>query len=183
MTVTALRVTALLIALATSPGICLAQGVQNTASGRFEPLDSNGDGVVSKLEYNSDALFSAIDSDRNNRISAQELQAILGNVGSPMSSAQERILYADSNSDGEIDDEELRRGIEARFRELDANKDGNVDLPELTLPVSLVLRHLPLGIACRAAACARPRLEDRRHVTLRRCGEERVASSRTRNEP
>ena len=131
MAVTALRVTALLIALASSPGLCLAQGVPTTASGRFELLDSNGDGVVSKLEYNSDALFSAIDSDRNNRISAQELQAILGEQFDGMPSAQDRILYADSNSDGEIDDEELRRGIETRFRELDANKDGNVDLPEL----------------------------------------------------
>ena len=132
MAVTALRITALLLACVAVSGICLAQGVPNTASGRFEILDRNGDGVVSKLEYNSDALFSAIDSDHNNRISAQELQAILGEQFAGMPSAQERILYADSNSDGEIDDEELRRGIEARFRELDANKDGNVDLPELT---------------------------------------------------
>ena len=132
MAITALRVTVLLLACVASPGVCLAQGIPNTASGRFELLDSNGDGVVSKLEYNSDALFSAIDSDRNNRISAQELQAILGEHFEGMPSAQERILYADSNSDGEIDDEELRRGIETRFRELDVNKDGNVDLPELT---------------------------------------------------
>ena len=65
-------------------------------------------------------------------IPRQELQAILGEHWDGMPSAQERILYADSNSDGEIDDEELRRSIEARFRELDINKDGNVDLPELT---------------------------------------------------
>ena|SRR5687768_5270793 len=130
MLVSVLRVTALLLALAAVSGICSAQAL-TTASDRFEVLDRNGDGVVSKLEYNSDALFSAIDTDRNNRISAQELQAILGEQFDGMPSAQDRILYADSNSDGEIDDEELRRGIEARFRELDANKDGNVDLPEL----------------------------------------------------
>ena len=131
MAVTVPRAAVLLFALAASPGICLAQAVPTTASGRFEILDRNGDGVVSKLEYNSDALFSAIDTDHNNRISAQELQAILGEQFDGMPSAQDRILYADSNSDGEIDDEELRRGIETRFRELDANKDGNVDLPEL----------------------------------------------------
>ena len=132
MATTALRATALLLAWGAASGMCWAQAVPNTAAGRFEVLDRNGDGVVSKLEYNSDALFSAIDTDHNNRISAQELQAILGEQFDGMPSAQERILYADSNSDGEIDDEELRRGIEARFRELDANKDGNVDLPELT---------------------------------------------------
>jgi len=131
MAVFVLRATVLCLALAGASDICSAQAVPTTASGRFEVLDRNGDGVVSKLEYNSDALFSAIDTDRNNRISAQELQAILGEQFDGMPSAQDRILYADSNSDGEIDDEELRRGIEARFRELDANKDGNVDLPEL----------------------------------------------------
>ena len=132
MAVNVLRTTVLFLALAGASAICAAQVNLETAADRFEVLDSNRDGVVSKLEYNSDALFSAIDSDHNNRISAQELQAILGEQFAGMPSAQERILYADSNSDGEIDDEELRRGIEARFRELDANKDGNVDLPELT---------------------------------------------------
>ena len=48
-----------------------------------------------------------------------------------MPSVADWIRIADSNSDGELNDEELRRRIETRFRELDANKDGNVDLPEL----------------------------------------------------
>jgi hypothetical protein len=46
-------------------------------------------------------------------------------------SAADRIGYADSNSDGELDDEELRRHIETRFRLLDVNGDDEVDLPEL----------------------------------------------------
>ena len=33
--------------------------------------------------------------------------------------------------DGQLSDEELRRGLGIRFTSLDSNKDGNVDLAEL----------------------------------------------------
>ena len=126
-----LRATVLFLALAGASDICSAQAPLETASSRFEVLDRNRDGVVSKLEYNSDALFSSIDRDRNHRITAQELQAVFGEQWDGMPSAADRIRFADSNSDGELDGEELRRSIETRFRELDANKDDNGDLPEL----------------------------------------------------
>lgn len=131
MAVSILRAATLLLALVAASDTCLAQADTTTASGRFKILDRNGDGVVSKLEYNSDALFSAMDTDHNNRISEKELQAILGPQWDGELSAADRIGYADSNSDGELDDEELRRHIEARFRLLDVNKDDEVDLPEL----------------------------------------------------
>ncbi len=131
MIVSTLRAITVMMALTALPGICLAQADTTTASGRFKILDRNGDGVVSKLEYNSDALFSSMDTDRNNRISEKELQAILGPQWDGELSAADRIGYADSNSDGELDDEELRRHIETRFRLLDVNGDDEVDLPEL----------------------------------------------------
>ena len=131
MAVNVLRPTTLFLALAGASAICSAQVNLETAADRFNVLDSNRDGVVSKLEYNSDALFSSLDSDRNHRITAQELQATVGEQWEGVPSAADWIRIADSNSDGELNDEELRRRIETRFRELDANKDGNVDLPEL----------------------------------------------------
>ncbi len=115
MIVSTLRAITVMMALTALPGICLAQADTTTASGRFKILDRNGDGVVSKLEYNSDALFSSMDTDRNNRISEKELQAILGPQWDGELSAADRIGYADSNSDGELDDEVDLPELKSRF--------------------------------------------------------------------
>jgi Ca2+-binding EF-hand superfamily protein len=125
-----LRTTALL-ALASVPSICVAQVLPATATGRFEALDTNRDGVVSKGEYDSNALFSKLDGDHNNRISADELQAILGPQADGAPSAADRIRVADDNDDGELTDEELRHAAEMRFARLDTNNDGNLDLAEM----------------------------------------------------
>lgn len=122
---------ATLLALA-SAGACLAQGkVPSTAEARFATLDTNHDGVVSKDEYTTSALFSALDADHNYRITASELEAVLGPQGDGMPSAAERIRYLDRNGDGELNDEEVRNAAESRFNWLDKNQDGKLDLSEL----------------------------------------------------
>lgn len=132
MNVSVFRVSAVLLAFAAIPvGICVAQGLPATAEARFEALDANQDGVLSEYEYDSDAVFAALDYDHNGRISAAELQSLLGPEEDGAPSATYRISVADIDGDGELSDEELRRGIEFRFQWLDGNKDGNVDLPEL----------------------------------------------------
>lgn len=122
--------TLLLVGGSLAPAVCAAQGVPTTSSGRFEALDANDDGVVGKDEYNPDALFATIDGDRNMRITAAELEAILGPQGDGGLSAADRIRLADRNEDGELDHEELRRSAEMRFQWLDSNRDGNVGLDE-----------------------------------------------------
>jgi Ca2+-binding EF-hand superfamily protein len=112
-------------------GICAAQVIPASSEARFKMFDTNGDGVVNKLEYNSSALFSAIDSNDNNRISEEELQAVLGPQQDGMLSAADRIRVADGNQDGELTDEELRRAVEMRFAWLDQNMDGKLELSEM----------------------------------------------------
>ena len=102
-----------------------------TAADRFAQLDRNRDGVVSKDEYSADALFSLLDTDHNYRISAAELEAVLGPQDDGMPSAEDRIRNLDRNGDGELNDEELRTAAEARFQWLDKNADGKLDLSEL----------------------------------------------------
>lgn len=126
------RTCILLSALAWVPaGTCIAQALPTTAEEHFETLDTNRDGVVGKDEYESSNVFSQIDGNRDNRISADELEAILGPQEDGTPSAADRIRVADSNDDGELTDEELRRNAEMRFTWLDRNNDGNLDLAEM----------------------------------------------------
>lgn len=131
---------ACLVLLILAPGAGFAQ----TADARFNRLDSNGDGKVDKREYNSDAAFSALDSDKNNRISVAELEQVLGAQGDGRYSAADRMRNIDRNQDGELTDEELRRGANSRFQWLDTNGDDTVDLAEFKsgfgIPAPLIER-------------------------------------------
>ncbi len=127
-----LRINALTLALALLPaGICSAQGLPAMATARFQALDVNQDGVLSKYEYDSDAAFASLDNDRNGGLSAEELQALLGSEEDGAVSAAKRIVSSDLDNNGELSEDELRRSLDFRFQWLDSNKDGNVDLAEL----------------------------------------------------
>lgn len=108
-----------------------AQALAATATEYFETLDTNQDGRVEQGEYESSNLFTQLDADRNNRVTAAELEALLGPQEDGMPSAADRIRLADNNDDGELSDEELRRNAEMQFVRLDGNSDGYLDLAEL----------------------------------------------------
>lgn len=123
---------ALLLATAfASPGATARGQVPASATDRFAALDTNRDGSVSRDEYNADGLFSLLDEDHNYRVSASELDAVLGPQQDGMPSAADRIRNLDRNGDGELNDEELRNAAEARFQWLDTNDDSKLDLSEL----------------------------------------------------
>ena len=118
--------------LSIAAGLCLAgMASAQSADARFAELDTNRDGVVDKYEFDSNAAFSSMDADRNNRISAAEVEAMIGPQMDGMPSAADRIRGADENGDGELTEEELRRGAEYRFQWLDANRDDEVDISEM----------------------------------------------------
>lgn len=132
MATSILRVSACLLALALAPaGPSNAQTVTDTAAERLAALDADGDGLLSRYEYDSDAALAAMDNDRDNRITAAELQEFLGRVEDGAESASYRLSVVDQDGDGELTDAELRRGLDIRFTWLDSNKDGNVDRAEL----------------------------------------------------
>jgi len=129
--VAALRPALVLCLASMLPAVCSAQVSTVTAAQRLQALDANHDGVLSRYEYDSDAALAAMDTDRNGRISAEELQAYIGPGEQGGATAKERIVGSDVDNDGELSDEELRRSLDFRFKWLDKNKDGNVDLAEL----------------------------------------------------
>lgn len=132
-----LRLSVLTLGLAIAgPGLCDAPGTATQAlpegaEARFEYLDVNRDGVLSKYEYDSDVAFATADRDRNSLISPSELQEILGPPVPGVPTIADRLIIADLDSDGELDDGELRRALEMRFGWLDRNSDGNLDLDEM----------------------------------------------------
>ena len=127
------RIAVLLLALGFAlPGVSAEQEPTDAAAeARFKFLDANHDGVLSKYEYDSDAAFELMDSDHNASLSAAELQAILGAVQKGEPTAADRIVIADLDANGELDDAEMRRATEMRFSWLDRNSDGNLDQGEM----------------------------------------------------
>ncbi len=117
------------------PGLCDAPGTASQlpegAEARFAYLDVNRDGVLSKYEYDSDVVLEAADRDHNALLSPDELQEVLGPPVPGVPTVADRLIVADLDSDGELNDNELRRALEMRFGWLDRNSDGNLDLEEM----------------------------------------------------
>ena len=126
------RFTALLLCMGFAvPAASAESDLPATANARFDFLDVNRDGVLSKYEYDSDVAFETMDIDDDARLSAAELQEILGAIEQGVPSADDRIVVADLDGDGALDDAELRRALEMKFSWLDRNSDGNLDLDEM----------------------------------------------------
>ncbi len=127
------RIATLLIALCVAvPTMGHDKETAGPAEARFAFLDVNQDGVVSKYEYDSDVAFETMDGNHDKQLSAAELQSLMGGAQEDgATSASERIVIADLDRDGQLNEDELRRATEMRFTWLDHNRDGNLDVAEL----------------------------------------------------
>ena len=103
----------------------------------FSKLDTNGDGVISREEFNAynDKHFKELDTNKDGKLTLDELQ---GGYSQHTAHADgrthldERFDAADTNHDGSLDREEAKAMpmLSQYFDEVDANKDGKVTRQE-----------------------------------------------------
>jgi hypothetical protein len=116
-------------------GTAFAASAQNvplahSASERFNRLDVNHDGGLSKYEMDAEVVLHALDTDGDGMISPSELAPLFGPDTSE-ATALDRVRVADRTADDRLDADELDRATQKRFDWMDANKDGVLDQAEL----------------------------------------------------
>lgn len=97
---------------------------------RFERLDEDGDGALSREELSmlARARFDELDSDDDGAISVEELRELDG-VRDPKAT----FLRLDTDDDGRISHDELPDWMRARFENIDINDDGFIDEGEVKM--------------------------------------------------
>ncbi len=112
----------------------------------FKKMDANGDGSVSKAEFNAfhAKRFKGMDADKNGKVTLDELknerkQAMVNNG---LAHLDKRFAAADANHDGGLDKEESQAMpyVSMYFDEIDANKDGKVTREEYLAAMPLLHR-------------------------------------------
>lgn len=126
--------TTLTLALLSLAGAALAQQPMQVSSAAratqlFTELDANRDGVVSQYEFDGDAVARLIDGNADRQVSKQEFDPLLGRSVDARTAGH--VQVADSNDDGVMSEEEVRKGTYRQFMLLDMNRDGNLDRNEL----------------------------------------------------
>ena len=106
----------------------------------FAEADANHDGTVSSSEHEAYALafFRRIDTNRDDKITAAEVDAAAGIIaGAQPNSAQLNAAYRirrhDTNGDGVISRTEFQAAAVARFRAMDANFNGQLTPQEFAV--------------------------------------------------
>lgn len=103
----------------------------------FQEMDKNGDGAVSKKEFDAfhNAHFKEVDANKDGKITQDEMEALHQKMHER---GQERFKKhfeeSDTNHDGALSKEEAEAGMPMVFKhfdEIDANKDGKVSKEEL----------------------------------------------------
>lgn len=112
-----------------------------TGGGMIQQMDKNGDGAVSKKEFNAfhAERFKAMDTNKDGKIGSDEMDGMHQGMHGKMKSMRHMSIEqhfdaADTNHDGALSKEEAKEGMPilyARFDENDANKDGKITKDEV----------------------------------------------------
>jgi Ca2+-binding EF-hand superfamily protein len=108
-------------------GLPAADTIRDLIRRGFRSVDIDGDGKVSRSEFEAGArrMFEAFDRNRDGRLTPDDWPP-----PSPMSRAPKPLPNPDVNGDGFVDREEFVNFETAPLWELDVNRDGRLDLEE-----------------------------------------------------
>ncbi|HLP98456.1 MAG TPA: hypothetical protein VK149_08425 [Sideroxyarcus sp.] len=131
-----------LFAFATAASACEGMhhgsGDACPTGGKFiKEMDKNGDGTISKKEFDAfhGERFKELDANKDGKISADEMEAphkMMMEKGRDI--FEKRYDESDINHDGALSKDEAEIGMPmlfSRFDEADANKDGKVSKDEI----------------------------------------------------
>jgi Ca2+-binding EF-hand superfamily protein len=107
----------------------------------FGKVDANGDGVITRKEFEdyNNKRFDRLDANHDGKITPQEVQAALERARQRYheqmrNEFNRRFDAADANHDGALSKDEAKNmpGIARHFDELDTNHDGRITREEIS---------------------------------------------------
>ncbi len=110
----------------------------------FKEMDKNGDGTISKKEFDAfhSQHFKDMDANKDGKVSQDEMGAMRGRMADRGPGMfEQRFDETDINDDGALSRDEAEIGMPmlfANFDEYDANKDGKISKDE----VAARMRHM-----------------------------------------
>ncbi len=119
------------------------------AGGMFKEMDKNGDGAISKKEFDAfhSAHFKELDTNKDGKITQDELDAVHDKMMERGKERfQDRFDATDINHDGALSKDEAEIGMPmlfAHFDEIDTNKDGKISKEEVAAYMKTMHERMP----------------------------------------
>ena len=114
---------------------------------KFDKMDTDGDGQISRTEHATGAekMFAELDANRDGIVTAMEMDAKKdakhGDKHRTEMSASEKIKTIDRDNDGRLTAAEHAAGSETMFVEMDTDGNGSLSKQELKAGHKMKMKH------------------------------------------